>query len=220
MNTGTDKVTDLADAVAGYVTDGCHLSIGGFTANRVPMAAVYEIIRKRIRNLHVYAHSNGQGVDELGRRRLCRTARDRLRGKRQIRPPPASGSEKRSRPAPSSSRTTPTNQMTLRFLAGAMGVPFLPTRSSLGTDIVAKWGFSTELRRADPRIPDRKLVVIDNPFEPWNDTDRVVLVPAITPDVTIIHAQQADARGNVKLQGLTFCRCGTGKGRRARDRHL
>ena len=46
-------------------------------------------------------------------------------------------------------------QMTLRFMAGAMGVPFLPTRSSLGTDIVNRWGFSKELRQADPRLPDR-----------------------------------------------------------------
>jgi acyl CoA:acetate/3-ketoacid CoA transferase alpha subunit len=47
--------------------------------------------------------------------------------------------------------------MTLRFLAGAMGVPFLPTRSSLGTDIIDKWGFSEAMRKEDPKIPDRKL---------------------------------------------------------------
>jgi len=41
------------------------LSIGGFTINRNPMAAVYEIIRQGIKDIHLYAHSNGQGVDEL-----------------------------------------------------------------------------------------------------------------------------------------------------------
>jgi len=60
-----DKVADLPDAVRRYVTDGCHISIGGFTLNRNPMAAVYEIVRQRVRRLHLYAHSNGQGVDEL-----------------------------------------------------------------------------------------------------------------------------------------------------------
>lgn len=41
------------------------MSIGGFTVSRNPMAAVYEIIRQGINNIHLYAHSNGQGVDEL-----------------------------------------------------------------------------------------------------------------------------------------------------------
>ncbi len=58
MNKGIDKITDLGTAISTYVTDGCHLSIGGFTINRNPMAAVYEIIRQRVRNLHVYAHSH------------------------------------------------------------------------------------------------------------------------------------------------------------------
>ena len=46
-------------------------------------------------------------------------------------------------------------QMTLRFLAGAMGVPFLPTTSTLGTDIINRWGFSKELRMDDPLIRTR-----------------------------------------------------------------
>ncbi|MGM0656171.1 MAG: CoA-transferase, partial [Thermodesulfobacteriota bacterium] len=65
MKTDENKVMRLKQAVEKYVTDGCHLSIGGFTLNRNPMAAVHEIIRQRKKNLHVYAHSNGQGVDEL-----------------------------------------------------------------------------------------------------------------------------------------------------------
>ena len=65
MNTNESKIMGLSEAVATYVKNGCHLSIGGFTINRNPMAAVYEIIRQKIKGLHVYAHSNGQGVDEL-----------------------------------------------------------------------------------------------------------------------------------------------------------
>ena len=95
-------------------------------------------------------------------------------------------------------------QMTLRFLAGAMGVPFLPTRSSLGTDIVNRWGFSKEMRQADPRLPNQKLMVMENPFGDWTDTERVVLVPAIRPDVTLIHVQQAAADGTARIAGLTF----------------
>jgi glutaconate CoA-transferase subunit A len=95
-------------------------------------------------------------------------------------------------------------QMTLRFMAGAMGVPFLPTRASLGSDIVKRWGFPEAMRQADPRIPDRKLVVMDNPFEGWCETPKVVLVPAINPDVTIIHAQTVDRQGTVRIAGLPY----------------
>jgi len=65
MKTYHTKVMNLKDAVKTYVKNGCHLSIGGFTINRNPMAAVYEIIRQKIKDIHLYAHSNGQGVDEL-----------------------------------------------------------------------------------------------------------------------------------------------------------
>ena len=60
------------------------------------------------------------------------------------------------------------------------------------------------MRKSDPKVPDKKLVVLDSPFGNWADAARVVLVPAINPDVTIIHAQQADQQGTVRIQGLTF----------------
>jgi glutaconate CoA-transferase subunit A len=167
------------------------------------MAAVYEIIRQRKCGLHLYAHSNGQGVDEL----IGANCVDRL----EI---AYAGSGRfastciRFRKAVETGQLLVedyTNyQMTLRFMAGAMGVPFLPTRSSLGSDIVNRWGFSETARQADPRVPNRKLVVMDNPFDGWCDTDRVVLVPAINPDVSIIHVQAADRQGTARISGLPF----------------
>lgn len=198
-----DKVMSLKAAVSAFVRDGCHLSIGGFTLNRNPMAAVYEIIRQNIQDLHLYVHSNGQGVDELigagcvakievaygGTGKFAATC---IRFRKAV--------EQGAIQIEDYSNY----QMTLRFLAGAMGVPFLPTRSSLGTDIIAKWGFPKEMRRTEPKLPDHKLVVMDNPFNGWDDADQVVLVPAIHPDVTIIHVHEADRRGNCRMQGLTF----------------
>jgi glutaconate CoA-transferase subunit A len=203
MNTSPDKVMALDEAVARFVPDDAHISIGGFTCNRNPMAAVYEVIRQRKKHLHLYAHSNGQGVDELvgagcvarieiayaGTGRFAPTC---IRFRKAV--------EKKSILFEDYSNY----QMTLRFMAGAMGVPFLPTRSSLGTDIVNCWGFSKELRRAEPRLPDEKLVVMENPFGAWADTERVVLVPAIRPDVTLLHVQQAAADGTARIAGLTF----------------
>ena len=203
MNTATDKVTDLTDAINRHVTDGAHISIGGFTINRNPMAAVYEIIRQKKRDLHVYAHSNGQGVDELVGAGCVSKLEIAYAGSGRFAPTCI-----RFRKAVENGTITIEDysnyQMTLRFLAGAMGVPFLPTRSSLGTDIINRWGFPEELRAADPKIPDKKLMVMNNPFDGWGGASRVVLVPAIQPDVTLLHVQEADASGTARIKGLTF----------------
>ena len=203
MNTSPDKVMELEAAVKLFVPDGAHLSIGGFTCNRNPMAAVYEIIRQKKKNLHLYAHSNGQGVDELVGAGCIARIEIAYAGTGRFAPTCI-----RFRKAVENKSILfedySNYQMTLRFMAGAMGVPFLPTRSSLGTDIIHRWGFSKELRQAEQLIPDHKLVVMENPFGGWADTERVVLVPAIRPDVTLIHAQQAAADGTARLMGLTF----------------
>lgn len=203
MNVGQNKVTTLKNAIETFVTPGCHLSIGGFTINRNPMAAVYEIIRQKIKGIHLYAHSNGQGVDELigagaisrleiaygGNGKFASTC---IRFRKAVEQGVIEVEDY-------------TNyQMTLRFLAGSMGIAFLPTKSSLGTDIINKWGFSKEMRKKSSNIPDDKLIEMDNPFSNWCSTSKVVLVPAINPDVTIIHVQKADKRGNCRIEGLTF----------------
>ena len=197
------KVMSLDAAVAAFVSHGAHISIGGFTINRTPMAAVYEIIRQGIRNLHLYAHSNGQGVDELIGGSCVARLEIAYGGSGRFAPTCI-----RFRSAVERGRITVEDysnyQMTLRFMAGAMGVPFLPTRSALGSSIADQWGFAADTRRADPQLPDRKLVIMENPFGTWAQMPKVALVPAINPDVTIIHAQMADAHGTVRIQGLTF----------------
>ena len=203
-NTPTDKVITLGEAVGRFVEDGCHLSIGGFTVSRNPMAAVYEIIRQGRRGLHLYAHSNGQGVDEL----IGGGCVDRLEiayaGTGRFAPTCV-----RFRKAVAAGTLTVEDysnfQMAQRFAAGAMGLPFLPVRSGLGTDIVRHWGFPKELREKDERLPGDKLIVLDNPFGSWADTSKVVLVPAINPDVTIIHVQKCDRMGTLRIEGLPFC---------------
>jgi glutaconate CoA-transferase, subunit A len=203
MNISHDKTTTLSAAVKKFVTCGCHLSIGGFTVNRNPMAAVYEIIRQGARGIHLYAHSNGQGVDELigagcvSRLEIAYAGSGRFA-------PTCIRFKKAVQSGAIAIEDYSNYQMTLRFLAGAMGVPFLPTRSSLGTDIIEKWGFSSRQREEDPRLPDQKLRVMDNPFGSWGNAPKLVLVPAINCDVTIIHVQKADREGTVRMEGLTF----------------
>lgn len=203
MSAQTDKTMSLASAIRRYVKDGCHLSIGGFTINRNPMAAVYEIIRQQRRGLHVYAHSNGQGVDELigggcvARLEIAYAGSGRFA-------PTCIRFRKAVQEGGLVVEDYSNYQMTLRFAAGAMGLPFLPVRSGMGTDIVSQWGFDAQMRAADPKLPDRKLCLIDNPFGQWAQASQLVLVPAINPDVTIIHTQKADKAGNVRMEGLPF----------------
>lgn len=196
------KVMDLKDAVKKFVPNGSHICLGGMTIGRNPMAAVYEAIRLGIKDLHIYVHSNGQGLDELIG---CNCI-----SKLEV----AYGGTGRAAPTCIRFRRAVQNgeikyedytnfQMSLRFLAGAMGVPFLPTRSGLGTDIIEKWGFSGEFRKSDPKIPDEKLIVTDNPFKGWG-CPKVVLLPAINPDVALIHVQKADKFGTCRITGALY----------------
>jgi glutaconate CoA-transferase, subunit A len=72
----------------------------------------------------------------------------------------------------------------LRFLAGSMGVPFLPTASLLGSDLL-------------DRTPAE---VISSPFT----GERLVAVPACVPDVALIHAHRADPAGNAQVEGPPY----------------
>jgi glutaconate CoA-transferase subunit A len=71
-----------------------------------------------------------------------------------------------------------------RYVAGAAHLPFYPLRSYLGSDLAA----------ANP--------LIQSVASPYDAGDEVAVVPPLNPDVTIIHAQRADAEGNVQVWGL------------------
>jgi glutaconate CoA-transferase subunit A len=91
--------------------------------------------------------------------------------------------------------------MVARFTAGAMGIPFMPMRSLLGSDVVARQALSPEQRAADARTSSLKLHVMQSPFDL---NDRVVLVPAIHTDFCILHVQKATANGIMRIEGQTF----------------
>jgi glutaconate CoA-transferase subunit A len=72
----------------------------------------------------------------------------------------------------------------LRFLAGAMGMPFLPTRSLLGSDLLSLRG----------------LKQMEDPYT----GERVCLVPALVPDVALIHVHRSDPLGNAQIDGAPY----------------
>ncbi len=174
-----DKRTSLA-AAAERVTDGAHVAIGGCLYSRTPMALLREILRQRrarltlSRNLMCYeaelamvAGATQQIVTSwigIGLPwGISRIAREFVEGGQ-------ARFEEWSHLA-----------IGLRYHAGAMGVPFLPTFSMLGSDLLAGTAAKT----------------ITCPFT----GEQVCLVPALFPDVALIHVHRADRFGNAQIDG-------------------
>ena len=87
-----------------------------------------------------------------------------------------------------------TNQtIALMFMAGALGMPFVPTKAMLGSDYLAP-DFYPE---PGGFLGENKLHVMDSPF----DGERVVLLPALRPNVSCVHVQWADEEGNAAFWG-------------------
>jgi glutaconate CoA-transferase, subunit A len=205
------KLMTAADAVRRFVAPGAQVALGGFTINRNPMALVYEIVRQRIGDLHLVAHSNGQALDVLVGGGCVRRIEIAYGGNGRFAPTCV-----RFRKAVERGEVAVEDysnyHMALRFLAGALNVPFIPTRSGLHTDVVRRAGFSPVYRAAND-LPEKKLVVMPDPFDGGNDD--VVLLPALRPDVALIHAQYVGDDGTVRVKGLTFADLEQAKAARA-----
>jgi glutaconate CoA-transferase subunit A len=193
------KIIDLA-AAADLIPDGATLSLGGFTTQRHPMAFVYELIRRKRRRLYLFGHSPGGDWDMLigaGCVKRVELAYEADEAFSTVGPRWRKAVEAGTMEWEDYSNFS----MVARFTAGAMGIPFMPVRSLIGSDIVAKDALSPEARKADPRTPAKKLHVMDSPFNP---RDRVVLVPAIHTEFAVLHVQKASPEGTIRIEGQTF----------------
>jgi glutaconate CoA-transferase, subunit A len=188
------------EAVRKFIKDGSQIAIGGLTINRNPMALVYEIIRQGIKDLHLVCHSLGQSLDLLVGAGCVRRIELAYAGNARF-APTCIRFRKAVQNGEIEFEDYSNYQMSLRFLAGALGIPFIPTKSGLGTDILHKEGFDPEIRGTG-KVASRKFVVQQNPFN--REEDKVVLLPALNPDVALIHAQQVGEDGTVRIRGLTF----------------
>jgi glutaconate CoA-transferase subunit A len=178
-----EKVMPLEEAAA-LVPDGASVGIGGSTLSRTPMAMIWALIRAGRKDLscarsivssegellfasgasrHILTSWFSQGI-VWGVSRVMRFYTEGNRAKFEEWSHMAVG---------------------LRFRAGAMGVPFLPMRSMMGSDVIAQ-------------LPDIRQ--IDCPFT----GEKLALVPALNPDVALIHVQRCDAYGNAQIDGLPF----------------
>ncbi|MCK4314228.1 MAG: CoA transferase subunit A [Anaerolineae bacterium] len=195
----TNKVISLQEAVKEFIHDGTHITFGGFTMQRHPMAFIREMIRQRKRDLVIYGHSPGIDADILiGAGAVKRVEVAYI------------GDELFVSPSPNFRKAIEEGSIqwedysnfgaTLRLVAGALGLPFIPARTMLGSDMITKSGFEPEERCSDPKAADKKLVLMDCPFT----GDKVVLLPAVNPDVAVIHAQMVGCEGTVRILGQSY----------------
>jgi len=194
------KLMSAEEAVRRFVSDGSQIALGGFTVSRNVMVIAREIIRQKRRNLYVVCHSHGQSLDLLVGAGCVRRLEIAYGGTGRFAPTCI-----RFRKAVCAGQIEVEDysnyHMSLRFLAGAMGLPFMPTTSGLETDLVRLEGFPPEVRGTG-KVPSKKLAIMGNPFS--CGADRVVLLPALNPDVALIHAQYVGEDGTVRIKGLTF----------------
>ncbi|RDE17284.1 MAG: CoA transferase subunit A [Candidatus Thorarchaeota archaeon] len=180
-----DKRITLKEAV-GLVSDGDGLFWGGFGYQRPPIAFAHELVRQKKRNLTIYTCGSevdleimaGAGV--ASRFEIAFSAIEALGLSNNIRRRVSEGAlqvEDYSNLA-----------MAMRFLGGALNVPFMPVRSMMGTDMV---------RLARYR-GDKKLKVIDCPFT----GEKICLVPSLQPEFSIVHVQRVDQSGNAQIDGI------------------
>lgn len=195
-----NKVMNLKDAIAKYVEDGDSLCMGGFTTNRKPYAAVYEILRQGQKDFIAYAGPAGGDWDMLiGEGRIkayinCYTANSGY-----------SNVSRRFRAAVEQGKMLieDYSQDVVMYMihAASLGLPYLPVRLMLGSDLVEKWGISKEIRKTMDKLPNDKLIIQENPFVPG---ETVCLVPVPTIDTTIIHVQKASPDGTCSIEGDEF----------------
>ncbi len=169
-----DKTLPAADAVARYVADGDYVSFDFSSFTRGPLGLIREIIRQGRKDLWYCAKFTLMESTLLVAAGACSRIDVGFMGL----------GETLNR-AVEDGRVKVTEwtngTLTLRHLAGAMGVPFLPTRALLGTDTLKYSGAK----------------VAQDPF----GGKPIALVPALNPDVGLIHVHQADVYGNARCFG-------------------
>jgi glutaconate CoA-transferase subunit A len=194
-----NKIMGLAEAAA-LVPDGATLSFGGFTTQRHPMAFIYELIRLKRRELYLFGHSPGGDWDILigaGCVKRVELAYEADEAFNTIGPRWRLAVERGEIEWEDYSNFA----MVARFTAGAMGIPFMPVRSLLGSDLLARQTLSERQRSSDWRTASKKVHVMGSPF---NLNEQVVLVPAIHTEFAVLHVQKASANGTIRIEGQSF----------------
>ncbi len=177
------EVVGLREAVAGLVNDGDTVALEGFT-HLIPTAASHEIVRQGRRDLTLVRMTPDLIYDQMIGMGCAKKLVFSWGGN------PGVGSLHRFREAVEKGWPRPLEieehshaGMANRYVAGASNVPFAVLRGYVGTDL--------------PKVTGT-IAPVTCPFT----GEELMAVPALTPNVSVIHAQQADRRGNVAIWGI------------------
>lgn len=176
-----NKIIVGLDVLISHIHNGCKLAIptdfNGMYSGAA-MSATRALIRAGIRDLHIVGiPTGGLQADMLMGAGCVKTMEAGSMFLGEFGTPPCFARMLKAGTIDMRDSTCPAIHAALQ--AGEKGIPFIPIRGILGSDVVQY--------RQDWKV-------IDNPFR---DNDPILLVPAINPDVTLIHAPLADRNGNV-----------------------
>jgi glutaconate CoA-transferase, subunit A len=175
------KVRTMREAIAEFVADGASVALGLQMEQMIPFAAEHEIIRQKKRELTLIGPISDILFDQAIAAGCVEQVIAAWVGNVMM------GSAYNFRRAVEENGIKVFNMtnftVALALQAGAMGVPFLPTRTALGSDVAKGNHFFYQ---------------IISPFEP---KESLHAVRALNPDVTIVHVQRADREGNVHCWG-------------------
>ncbi len=182
----TEKVMSVREAIEAFVKDGDYLASGGFGTNRIATALLHEVVRQERRGLGFAGHTTTHDFEILCAGHLRGLVLERVDAAYIV------GVEVRGL-SPQARRVMQSGDvevcewsnyaLAVRLRAAATGVPFLPMRSTQGTD--------TYLRSAAKTV--------ECPFT----GHRLAAVPALYPDVAFIHVHACDALGNARIEGIS-----------------
>jgi glutaconate CoA-transferase, subunit A len=171
----------MHDAIAEFVPDGSAIAMGLQLEQMIPFAAGHEIIRQKKRDLRLIGPISDCLFDQIIGARCVKDVVAAWVGNVMM------GQAYNFRRATEQGEIRVFNMtnftIALGLQAGAMGVPFLPTRTAMGSDVPKGNHFFYQ---------------IISPFEP---KETLIAVRAIVPDVTIVHVQRADEEGNAHCWG-------------------
>ncbi|HET92038.1 MAG TPA: CoA transferase subunit A [Chloroflexi bacterium] len=178
----TDKLMSVSEAVTQFVHDGDYFSSGGFGMIRISTAVLHEIVRQRKKNLGFAGHTSTHDFEILAAGRCF----DRCDVAYIVGLEVCGLSPQARRYMESGAvQVTEWSNATLgwRLKAAAMGVPFLPARALLGTETF-KYSAAKEILC---------------PFT----GQKLAALPALYPDVSVIHVHRADVYGNAQIDGIS-----------------
>ena len=175
------KLLSMRDAIAELVPDGAKVALGLQMEQMIPFAAGHEIIRQGKRDLTLIGPISDILFDQLIGAGGVKQVMAAWVGNVMM------GSAYNFRRAVEQEGMKVFNltnfTVALALQAGAMGVPFLPTRTALGSDVTKGNHFFYQI------------------FSPFEPKEPLWAVRALNPDVTIVHVQRADQEGNAHCWG-------------------